>query len=199
MPKAITKLTQKIEYHAPSTALLFALSARYYRDVVKKEIDLANIKADDNILFIGGGFCPFSAILLHQATGCKITVIDSDEVCVPKAVEAVQRLDLCNYIDIRHHDGACPQLDSLLDMSQFTIVHFALQITPLEKVFAEVNRKVSPGTKLLVRRPKGHLNKLYCKLSNTAFSASEYISHRRASNIGSTHLYVKPGPCAQAA
>jgi len=183
----ITKLTQKIEYLAAEKSLVFNIASRYYHDVVDKEIDLANITEDDRVLCIGGGFCPFSAILMHQKTGAKITVIDNDADCLPKAREVIERFGLCEHIHLECQEGCCKNLA----LSQFTVVHFALQITPFAYVFAEVEKKVNPGTKLLIRRPKDGLNKMYCKLSETLLTCCRYIKHRVPCNIGSTFLYVK--------
>ena len=187
MSKRIIKLTQKIEYWAARTSLIYYIASRYYRDVINKEISLANITKHDRILCIGGGFCPFSAILLHQTTGAEVTVIDNDSDCVPKALEVIKRLGLSSYIHLLHQDGGCAEFS----LSEFSIVHFALQVTPMEYVFAEVERKVHPGTKLLVRRPKGHLNKMYCKLTNALLTCCRRVSHQKVCNIGSTYLYVK--------
>jgi len=189
---SITKLTQKIEYLAAEKSLVYHIASRYYKDVIKKEISLANITQDDRILCIGGGFCPFSAILLHQTTGAKVTVIDNNSVCIPKAREVIGRLGLSEAIHLECQEGCCKDLS----VSQFTIVHFALQVTPMEYVFAEVEKKARPGTKMLIRRPKGHLNKMYCKLSKTVLACCRYIRHNRPCNIGSTYLYIKESAAA---
>ncbi|MCL2438467.1 MAG: hypothetical protein FWE48_01305 [Coriobacteriia bacterium] len=190
MLRLITKATQKIEYWAPSTKLLYHITSRYYREVIGNEVDLASITANDEVLFIGGGFCPFSAILLHQTTGAKITVTDNDSDCIPRAVKAISQLELGDCIHIQCRDGACPNFD----LSQFSVVHFALQITPLNQVFAEVERRVNPGTRLLVRRPKNHLDKMYCKFSNAVVGCCRYVRHGSMSNIGVTQLYIKQKP-----
>jgi len=188
----ITKFTQKIEYLAAEKSIIYHIASRYYKDVIKNEISLANITKDDKILCIGGGFCPFSAILLHQTTGAKVTVIDNNSVCIPKAREVVERLGLIESIHLECTEGCCKDLS----VSQFTIVHFALQITPIEYVFAEVEKKVRPGTKMLIRRPKGNLNKMYCKLSQKLLACCRYINHNKPCNIGSTYLYVKESVAA---
>ena len=192
MLKHITKFTQKIEYLAAKTSLVYHIISRYYHDVIKKEINLANITENDRILCIGGGFCPFSAILLHQATGAKVTVIDNNSKCIPKAREVIERLRLDENIRLLCQDGCCKELS----LSEYSIVHFALQVTPMEYVFAEIERKVPPGTKILIRRPKAHLNNMYCRLSNTLLTCCRYIVHKKSSNIGSTVLYVKQGSAA---
>ncbi|MCL2201851.1 MAG: hypothetical protein FWB75_07775 [Oscillospiraceae bacterium] len=187
MLQRITKLTHRIEYWAANKSLIYHIASQYYKDVIKKEIDLANITKSDRILCIGGGFCPFSAILLHQATGAKVTVIDNDSACIPKARAVVRRLGLSEHIHLECKEGCCASLS----MSEFTVVHFALQITPIEQVFAEVEKRVNPGTKLLIRRPKDQLSNMYCKLSQTLLACCRNIQHAKARSIGSTYLYIK--------
>ena len=183
----ITKLTQKIEHLAAEKSIIFHLASHYYKGVVRNEINLASITSDDRILCIGGGFCPFSAILLHQKTGAMVTVIDNDSDCIPKARKIIDKLGLSGSIHLECQEGCC----SNLSVSKFTIVHFALQVTPIERVFAEIEKKAAPGTKLLIRRPQRHLGEMYCKLSQRVLKACCYISHSKPCNIGSTYLYVK--------
>jgi len=187
MLKSVTKLTQTIEYLAAKKSLIFHIAIRYYHDVIRNEISLANITRDDHILCIGGGFCPFSAILLHQKTGARVMVIDNDSACIPEARELIERLNLCDAIHLECQEGCCKDIS----LSQFTVVHFAMQVTPMEHVFSEVEKKVLPGTKLLIRRPKERLSAMYCKLSKNLLDCCRFIDHRKPCNIGSTYLYVK--------
>lgn len=187
MLELITKFTQKIEERAAYAGFVYQLVERYYRRVVSREIDLANISSSDNILFIGGGVCPLSAILLHQSTGAKVTVMDNNRECVRKASEVVERLGLSEQIKISHGDG----VDRELSIDGFTVIHLALQVTPVEKVFAELKRKVSPGVKLLIRRPKDKLCSLYCELSGKMLKSCNTVIHQGICNIGSTFMYLK--------
>ena len=186
MSQWITKLTQKLECWAAERAAVYWLASHYYRTVIQKEIDLANITERDHILCIGGGVCPFSAILLHQATGAKVTVIDNDSTCIPKAQQAIARLGIGGHVQVLLQDGGSAQLP----FAEYSVVHFALQVCPMEHVFSHVERQVVPGTKLLVRRPKAQLHKLYSQLSNALLPCCRQVAHR-ARNIGSTLLYIK--------
>jgi len=172
----ITTLTQKIEDWASKTEVVFKLAEKYYHDVIRKEIVLANITKNDHILCIGGGICPFSAILLHKSTGAEITVIDNNSCCVKKARQLIKRLNLSEHIQVLCQDGR----GSDISYSKYTVVHFALQVCPMECVFSNVERQVTPGTKLLVRRTK----------SQTEMQRPLTL-HKRICNIGSTSLYIK--------
>ena len=186
----ITKITQKIESWASEVDLFYKIVESYYRNVVEKEVVLANITKDDNILFIGGGICPFSAILLHRKTGAKITVIDNDASCVNKARQVINRMELSGYVTVLFRDGR----DVGLTLSAYTVVHFALQICPLECVFSYVEKHVIPGTKLLIRRPRKQLKKLYrdsFRHLPSILRFCPFTMHRQTRNIGSTLMYIK--------
>ena len=185
MSLAITKITQKIEHLAAESKLVYWFAAKYYHDVIKREIKLANITADDHVLFIGGGVCPLSAILLHQNTGAKVTVIDNNQSCVSKAQDQINRLGISDSVSVLFADG----IDANLSFAKYSVVHFAMQVSPMERVFAQVEKKVALGTKLLVRKPKKKLSMFYSKLSSRA--DCKHILHNGVSNIGSTLLYIK--------
>ena len=183
----ITGLTQKIEHWAVETRLVYWITARYYQDVIQREIKLANITECDHVLFIGGGVCPCSAILLHQITGAKVTTIDNNVACIKDAKQVIERLGLGDYVQIVCQDGGSANLS----LSEYSVVHFALQVFPMEHVFNQVKQRVSPGTKLLIRRPKRRLNKMYGQLPSALLNCCQHINHKKVRNIGSTQLYIK--------
>jgi len=183
----ITRLTQGLECLASKSRLVYWLASQYYRDVIEKEIGLANITGNDSILCIGGGACPFSAILFHQTTGARVTVIDNNHACISMARQVIDRLGLGGYVHVFHHDGR----NTGISLSQYSVVHFALQVSPLERVFSRVEKQVAHGTKLLVRRPKSNVSNLYGRFAGISEDYCPHITHRKARNIGSTLLYVK--------
>lgn len=173
----LTALTYKIEQKATKAGLVYKLACKYYRGVVQREIALANITAKDHILCIGGGICPLTAVLFHQLTGAKVTVIDNNHACIAKATRFVGDLGLGAHVAVHCQDG------SSRDMmyADFTVIHVALQVSPREQVLASVEGQMVPGTRLLVRRPKGRGQVLsYCP----------YARHK-SRNIGSTALSIK--------
>jgi len=186
MPKFITNLTYKIEELAAQSGFVFRVASAYYKDVIDKEIMLANIKADDRILCIGGGICPFSAILLQQRTGAHVTAIDNNHACIPKAKEVIRRLGLCDFLTVLHQDGSCRDTP----FEDYSVIHLALQVSPMEEVFARAVKRAKDGTRLLIRRPKKYLNNMYCPSFAQALEGQAYTEHS-SGNIGCTLLYTK--------
>ena len=186
MLKWIKNLTYKIENRAANAGLLYRIARRYYASVIEKEAVLANITSTDHVLCIGGGMCPFTAILFHEITGAKVTVIDNNLLCIPKAQQVVERLGIGESVKVLCEHGGCSELD----YSQFSVIHLALQVSPIEQVFSQVEQLALPGTRLLMRRPKKHLENMYCRLSYSELTYNPYTTHK-SRNIGSTLLYTK--------
>ena len=186
MPHRIIGVTRTFEYLASKSKLLYWIASHYYRNVIQNEIDLARITSDDHILCIGGGLCPFSAILFHQITGAQVTVIDNCKECIREAQHVIGRLGLGGHVRAVWQDGGSMGFS----LSKFSVVHFALQVFPMEHVLSNVKRQILPGTKLLVRRPKKHLGMLYSQLAGP-LACCRHVSHQKACNIGSTLLYIK--------
>jgi len=182
----ITDFTYKIETQAAEAGLVYKFACEYYREVIQKEAILANITDKDHILCIGGGICPFSAILFHQMTGAKVTVADNNEACIPKAGSVIDKLGLNENVRVVHQDGTCEKACFM----QYSVIHLALQVSPMEQVFSTVEKKMLPGTKLLVRRPKKQLHNMYSEVCHISLDCCPYTAHK-SRNIGSTVLYIK--------
>jgi hypothetical protein len=179
----ITSLTQKIESWASGAGVFYRLAENYYIDMVKNEAALAGIGENDKILCIGGGCCPFSAILFHRTTKARGTVVDNCDKCLPNAQPVIERLGLSDYINVVLQDG-CP-----LDIKDYSVIHLALQVNPIEKVVTEVESRMKPGAKLLIRQPKKNLCCLYDKFSNAMLAGCDCINHK-SRGVGSTFLYT---------
>ena len=180
-------LTRKIEYLAVKSKLAYWAASQYYRNVIQNEIYLANITKNDHVLCIGGGICPFSAILFHEITGARVTVIDNCKKCIEEARQVIDRMGLAEYVNAVWQDGGSIGFS----LSDFSVIHFALQVCPMEHVFPQIRKQVTPGTKLLVRRPKKCLNMIYSQLAGSLLNCCKHIKHQKACNIGSTLLYIK--------
>jgi len=186
MLRWITDLTYKIESLAAELGAVYKVASKYYQDVIEKESVLASITQDDHILCIGGGVCPFSAILFHQATGAKVTAIDSNPECVPVARQVIDELGIGGYVRVLCQEGS-----EVADLTQYSVVHLALQVTPMDQVFAQVEKQVRAGTRILIRRPKKSIDSVYSDLPSPLLVGCPYVEYRQAGNIGSTLMYIK--------
>jgi hypothetical protein len=186
MLRWITNLTYKIECKATKAGVFYQVASGYYRDIIQREAVLANITDKDHILCIGGGICPFSAILFHQVTGAKVTVIDNNATCIPKAKQVLNKLGIGDKVQVFHRDGS----DTGMDLSKYSVIHLALQVAPMDYVFSQLVRQAMPGNRLLIRRPRKSLGSMYSELLSSILSSFPYVAHK-SRNIGSTLLYIK--------
>lgn len=186
MVGGIVKFTQKIEYWAAANPIIYRAAALYYKDIIQKEVKLAKITNQDQILCIGGGPCPFSAILFHQLTGAKVTAIDNDQNCIQPARQIIHYLGLADSIRILYQDGLSAEIAS------YTVLHLAAQVAPMARVLEKIKACASPGTRLLVRKPKDKLQGLYAN-DYPQFSNEQATYHKKTRNIESTLLFVKEG------
>ena len=157
----ITKITQRIELLATKSKIIFYLVLLYYRLLVKRETALANIGKDDRVLCIGGGMCPYTAILLHRYTNAKVTVVDNDRHCAEKSRCFLRRMGLGD-IHVCHGDGRASTHD-------YTVIHVAMQVSPKDAVVSRIVKEAPNGARVLVRMPKHCVKSLYCNFNKQPF------------------------------
>jgi len=179
----ITRLTQLIEHFAIKSRLAYYCISAYYRMLVKREVCLAGINERDRVLCIGGGICPYTAILLNKYTKAHITVIDNNIECVEKARKFINRLGL-NRINIIYGDGED------ICCHGYTVIHLAMQISPKELVLNKIMQKAQPGTRVLIRKPKKGVDKLYCKMAGQEMDFAKCIKHGLFCNVDHTSVCV---------
>ncbi|WP_048815463.1 class I SAM-dependent methyltransferase [Methanosalsum zhilinae] len=120
----------------------------YYKRLVAKEIAIATISQNDHILCIGGGPFPCTAIEIAEQTGAQVTVVDNDPEAVEISRKVVSRLHLNNRIQVIQADG------ENVSAHRYSLVHIALQVYPKEKVLANICHRITPHTRILMRRTK---------------------------------------------
>ena len=166
----IVAFTQRLEYWASQSRLVYFILSFYYRHIVKKEVRLAKISADDSVLCIGGGACPYTAILIAKYTGAAVTVIDNNADCVDQAGEQIKRLGL-ERVEVSYNEGAVCRYGG------YSVIHLAMQISPKEAVLQKIHTEADPGTRVLVRNPKPALDKLNCPCRHE-ISCGVRVDHR---------------------
>lgn len=183
MEQVITRITKGLEQLSARNKHFYRTVSLYYRSMIKKEIELANISASDKVLCIGGGPCPFSGILLHEYTGAKVTIVDNDDLCVRCSRSVINSLGYGDDISVLHGDG------KEIVPKDYSVIHMAAQVYPLAQVLREIKRRCCLGTKILVRLPKKSLFKAY-GIEDVSFLNNCELKtfHSRVANVESTYL-----------
>ncbi|NLP35956.1 MAG: hypothetical protein GX359_12355 [Clostridiales bacterium] len=185
MVKVIPKTTKILERLAAKNVAVYRTLSLYYRRLVKNEVALANIQATDKVLCIGGGPCPFSGILLHEYTGAHVTIIDNDDCCVCIARELIKKVGYTDSIDVLHSDG------NNFSPKDYSVIHMAVQVSPMEKVFCHLKQGCRYGAKILVRLPKKTLSNLYSINDLSVFQSCCGKAVHSWRNVDSTALFIK--------
>lgn len=177
--------TKILENSMSRGSFLQNIMLSYYRPIVKKEVQLSNANLMNNILCIGGGYFPCTAILFHQLSNATVTVIDNDLDAVEKSTKLVEKLGLSSKVIVKHTDG----ID--ISSNEFDIIHIAMQVSPKEDVFNHIHSNAEQKAKILVRTPKQHLERGYNSFKDISTKHNKDVIQPRFSNIERTLLYVR--------
>lgn len=174
--------TKILEKNMGKSSLLQNIILSYYRPIVKKEVILSQATPQHEVLCVGGGYFPCTAILFHQLSGATVTVLDNDLEAVRVSKKLVQSLGYGDFVNVQATDG--------IDMTakDFDIVHIAMQVSPKEDVFQHLHNSMTAQSKILIRTPKQHLERGYQPFSKIADTWVKQVSY---SNIERTMLYVR--------
>lgn len=134
--------------------LASAYSSRY-RSVVKKEVHLGGITATDRVLNIGCGGVPFTALLLTEMTGARVTALDHDPDAASRARELVERMGLAGMIDVKAADG-CE-----VCAAPYTVALVALQAHPKGDILRNLLRTGREGFRVIFREPRERFGSNY--------------------------------------
>lgn len=173
-----------MEQLAAKNILVYQAMSLYYKKLIREEIALADIKSTDRILCIGGGPCPFSGILLHEYTGAHVTIVDNDYCCVCIARQLISKLGYTESIEVLYGDG------NDISPKDYTVIHMAVQVNPIQQVFCSLKRKCPYGARILVRVPKKGLKKFYSADDFSLFRNCCKKAVHNWRNIDSTALFI---------
>ncbi|SCZ06885.1 nicotianamine synthase family protein [Alkaliphilus peptidifermentans] len=184
--KLIPTFTSKLEKLCSISPLLIKLVEIYYKDLVKREVDLGQISCDDHVLCIGGGPLPCTALAIANQTGAQVYVIDIDPLSVEIAQKVIKRLNMTQKVKVGLASG------QQMDVSDFSVVHVALQAYPREDIFKNVWKKAPAGARILMRSPKEALRPFYSSLPDECHKCHQCMNIKQNNmTISCTLLFTK--------
>lgn len=182
----LSNITKKVEMKACKNKILFRIVKHYYTPIVIREIECANVCKNDCVLYIGGGPCPVSALLTHEFTGAKITVLDNDKTCVCCSKKLINKKGLSDKIDVIYSDA------ETFDPSGYDVIHVASQIVPKDKVFESVWKSADDGCVILTRVSRSSILKpVLLKKIKDETNKFKKVKHGLLKNVHSTAICVK--------
>jgi len=169
---------------------LVNLYSLYYRNIVKNEIRLANIRSHDKVLCIGGGSIPSTAIEISRQTHAHVYVLDMDKKAIECAKEVIARLGLHDKITVINGKGQD------IDIELYDVIHIAQQVSPKDEVLRSIWDKAKEGHRIIVRMPRKALKPFYSNITddfikNNAKDINTYSIGSRAKSMEEILLMEK--------
>lgn len=126
----------------------------FYRGMIIKEMELVDLKPGEQVLHIGGGSFPLTAIHL-ALEGYKVQAIDRDGRAVRNARRVVEKWGLQDKIEVLNVDG--------LEVSgkAFDVIWISLHVYPKDEIIRRLINTLPPSGRILYRNPRGILRYLY--------------------------------------
>lgn len=116
-----------------------------YREIVEKEVKLANILSNNSVLVIGCGSLPSTTVLISELTNAKIVSIDIDKKAVKSAKKIINKHGLSKKIKIELVD------DLNYSVKDFDIIFILYGVRFLEEIFRYLSDKIKSDAKIIVR------------------------------------------------
>lgn len=123
---------------------------------------------DHNILFVGGGPLPLTAIILASEYDKKVTVLEKDHDAVNISSELVRRLDLSDKIDVIEKDAL-----EFVEYNNFNVIMVAalagINKKTKESILSKIKSLSKIGTHVLARSSWGMREILYRPIDTKIF------------------------------
>ncbi|MFW6220328.1 MAG: nicotianamine synthase family protein [Nanoarchaeota archaeon] len=138
------KFAEKILLNSKEKISNYHLYNRF-NTLIQNEIKLANISSKDNLLFIGSGSFPISAILFENYLNCNISCYDKNLVAVKKSKEVLKKMNLDEKINVYNKDGCN------LNENNYDVIVLALLSKPKKELLHKIKPLLNYDTKLICR------------------------------------------------
>lgn len=141
----------------------------YYKNYEQLvDLEYSNVsclyKKIDNVLFIGGGPLPLTAIVLSRKYNLTCTILERDLSSHAISVKLIEKLQLSDKIKIINTDA-----ESYSDYGKFDIIYLAAMVGQDEKakstIISLIHNKLQKGKVLLCRSSHGTRKLLYTPIA----------------------------------
>lgn len=147
----------------------------YYYDLIINEGQAAGIKESNQVLLIGAGATPYTAVTLVKKFGCCVTGIDKDPVAVLLARLYLRRKARGLSIKVKYGNGKNFEPDN------FDVAAIALHARPKKNILECMSHSPNSNLRVILRNPRGRYVKMYeemtTDLSNLGFHIQSKIEH----------------------
>ncbi len=134
-----------------------AYGETFYSDLLEREMEMVSLCPGDNVLHIGCGALPLTALNLAEK-GLKVTAVDIDPTAVLRAKRFLKQMGGEDAVEVRHADGG------KMSANQFDAVWISLHVAPKREIVSNLLSNLRPGAHLVYRNPRGLLSLLYPRI-----------------------------------
>lgn len=135
----------------------------FYNKMIQSELDMANLKKGANVLMIGCGSLPITAMHLSNK-GFNVTGIDNDDKAITNAEQFKKSNHFQGDIQFKKQDALT------MDYSTFDAIWVAFSIHPKTEILAKIYDQLQEGGKIIYRNPGKHIKRLYSTVDPYLFS-----------------------------
>jgi hypothetical protein len=177
----------------------YPLYGRFER-LIAKEVETAELKAKDRILFIGSGPFPISPILLHEKTGgAVIDCYDSSAEACRTSRELLGKLGMSNVVRVHElagQDAELPTVDSPGELGVYDAIVVALLAQPKRALLHRIWLS-NPGAKVILRTSDGNRRLLYAGMDVSTLDRAHFTQtgeYHAGSFDTISGVVLSPGP-----
>ncbi len=181
--KIIAPIVAQFEKFCSRIPWVVNLYTSLYKQVLDREISIAQITSSDTVLNVGCGSIPFSAVHIARKTGAQVHAVDIDQDAVIHAQQCIRKLGLSKQISCKHVSGEHISCDI------YSVALVALQAQPKKAILKNLMNNAAPGARIIFRRPQPRLLHQYEPLPEEAAVKEEILQHMKT--FISSALYIR--------
>jgi precorrin-6B methylase 2 len=126
-----------------------------YDELIEKEIVMAQITKNTNVLVIGCGSLPVTPILIGSKTDANIIGIDYDKKAVDRAINFINKHYPRLKIKIEHADGISYPIE------KYDVIFVLYGVKNQNEILKNISKKIGDNKHIILRTTQDYLNKKY--------------------------------------
>jgi protein-L-isoaspartate O-methyltransferase len=142
-------------------ACTFEFISKYYLqlydELVEKEIEMAKITSNDNVLVIGCGSLPATSVLSAIKSKAKTVAIDCDSKAVENACTFIKNFDFENIMEIKYADGLS------YPVNNYDVIYVLYGVKQQKEMLEYLARNVNGNTRIVFRTTEDSFKNLVGK------------------------------------
>ena len=130
---------------------------KFYDELVEKEIEMANITPNDNVLVIGCGSLPATSVLSAMKSKAKTVAIDCDARAVENACTFIKNINLETNIEIKHADGLS------FPVKNYDVIYVLYGVKQQKEILEYLAKNINGKTRIIFRTTEDSFKNLVGK------------------------------------